>query len=187
MYLHYLYVQIATVCLALGMQVVATRRSVAKGAEFETVDMVGGSVKVYASTNLHAALRDTSVLMVCCPSTPETRGMIGKEELACLRDPAVLINVGRGDVIKESDLYEALVRGWNKEAKEFGLKEIASSNGSAESPTGPALWAAGIDTWCVHCSRCLLSVSWLQSQKVSMRVSILIAISSQLSVFYRCN
>ena len=49
--------------------------------------------------------------MVCVPSTAETQRMIGRRELEMLPQGAIVVNVGRGDVIEEAPLYEALRSG----------------------------------------------------------------------------
>jgi phosphoglycerate dehydrogenase-like enzyme len=45
---------------------------------------------------------------VATPLTPETRGMIGEAELSAMKTTAVILNIGRGPVIVESDLIAAL-------------------------------------------------------------------------------
>jgi len=50
-------------------------------------------------------------LVMACPLTPQTRGMIGAEQLALLKPTAVLINVGRAQLVDEEALYHALSEG----------------------------------------------------------------------------
>ncbi|OLL72815.1 D-3-phosphoglycerate dehydrogenase [Pseudonocardia sp. Ae168_Ps1] len=50
----------------------------------------------------------SDVVVVSAPLTPETEGMIGAAELASMKDSAVLVNVGRGPLVAERPLYEAL-------------------------------------------------------------------------------
>jgi phosphoglycerate dehydrogenase-like enzyme len=45
---------------------------------------------------------------VTAPLTPETTGLIGKREFELMKSSAVILNVGRGPVIVESDMIEAL-------------------------------------------------------------------------------
>jgi lactate dehydrogenase-like 2-hydroxyacid dehydrogenase len=45
-----------------------------------------------------------------CPATPETRHLIGREELARMQTGAFLINTSRGDVVDEPALVDALRR-----------------------------------------------------------------------------
>ena len=50
-------------------------------------------------------------LCVACPSTPETRGLIGAEAIAALPEGAVVANISRGDVIDDAALVAALHSG----------------------------------------------------------------------------
>merc|ERR1712113_1235020 len=47
-------------------------------------------------------------VLVCCPLTDSTRGLISVAALAQMRTDAVLINVGRGEVVDEEALFHAL-------------------------------------------------------------------------------
>ncbi|TMM50338.1 D-2-hydroxyacid dehydrogenase [Qipengyuania marisflavi] len=47
-------------------------------------------------------------VILAVPSTAETAGMIGAAELAAMRPNAVLVNIARGDVVKQDALIEAL-------------------------------------------------------------------------------
>ncbi len=60
------------------------------------------------SNDLHGTLRGADIVIVALPLTTSTRGIIGPAELAVMRD-AVLVNVGRGELIDEEALYNALV------------------------------------------------------------------------------
>jgi D-3-phosphoglycerate dehydrogenase len=46
-----------------------------------------------------------------CPLTPETRGMVGRRELALMKKGAYVINTARGGIIDEKALYEVLCSG----------------------------------------------------------------------------
>jgi phosphoglycerate dehydrogenase-like enzyme len=61
--------------------------------------------------DLHRMLPQIDFLVVACPLTPQTRGMIGAAELALMRPGAVLINIGRGQVVEEEPLFRALESG----------------------------------------------------------------------------
>jgi phosphoglycerate dehydrogenase-like enzyme len=65
---------------------------------------------VYAPESLSAFLSQLDVLVVCLPLTAATRGMLGTEQLALLKDSAILVNVARGAVFDESALGDALRR-----------------------------------------------------------------------------
>lgn len=95
---------------AMGMRVLALRRHPAQTGADPNVD------QVYAPPQLHEMLAQCDYLVVSAPNTPETRGMIGETELRLMKKNAVLINVGRGPVVVESALIQALEEGWIKGA-----------------------------------------------------------------------
>ena len=61
--------------------------------------------------DLQTLLPQAQVLVLSCPLTRETRGLIGTEELALLPKGAYLINVARGRVVDPEALVKALRRG----------------------------------------------------------------------------
>jgi phosphoglycerate dehydrogenase-like enzyme len=61
--------------------------------------------------DLETALREAWVVSLHAGLTPETRGMIGREQLAWLRDGAVLVNTARGGVFDEAALAQRLREG----------------------------------------------------------------------------
>src|SRR5207248_8860023 len=63
----------------------------------------------YATKDELLATADYVVLTV--PLTPETRGLIGRSELAKMKPTAVLVNVARGPVVDKEALTEALAAG----------------------------------------------------------------------------
>lgn len=56
-------------------------------------------------------LREADYVVVLTPLTPETKGLIGAEELALMKPTACIINVSRGGTVDEEALYQALVNG----------------------------------------------------------------------------
>jgi D-3-phosphoglycerate dehydrogenase len=56
-------------------------------------------------------LAESDVLTIHLPLTCRTRGILGKEELLCLKADAVIVNTSRGGIIDEMDLYEVLIAG----------------------------------------------------------------------------
>jgi D-3-phosphoglycerate dehydrogenase len=63
----------------------------------------------------HVALRTllarSDFVVLACPLTEQTRGLIGAAELAAMRQGACLINVARGPVVQEGALIDALRTG----------------------------------------------------------------------------
>jgi glycerate dehydrogenase len=84
---------------AFGMRVEAINRS---GRGDERCDWIG-SLK-----DLDAMLPRVDVLLVSLPLTASTAGLIGSRELALMKEDAILVNVARGEIIVERDLYEHL-------------------------------------------------------------------------------
>lgn len=56
----------------------------------------------------HSLLPRADWLLLACPLTEQTRGLVNREALAALPEGACLINVARGEVVVERDLIEAL-------------------------------------------------------------------------------
>ena len=63
------------------------------------------------SAGLVQLLRESDFVTLHSPLTPETRDMIGGEQLALMKPEAFLINCARGQLIDEAALYEALKSG----------------------------------------------------------------------------
>jgi glyoxylate/hydroxypyruvate reductase A len=61
--------------------------------------------------DLTEALSATDILIIACPLTEETAGMIGAAELAALPQHAIVVNIGRGPVIDEPALIASLSAG----------------------------------------------------------------------------
>src|SRR5207244_5815678 len=88
---------------------------------------------VLPPSGLPTLLREADVLVLSCPHTPETEGLIGAEELAMLKPGAVLINIARGAVVDEPALIDAL---------RSGRLGAAALDVAAEEPlpAGSPLW-----------------------------------------------
>jgi phosphoglycerate dehydrogenase-like enzyme len=58
--------------------------------------------------DLPKLLDEVDFLVICCPLTEQTRGIIGERQLAAMKSSAVVINVARGHIADEDALYAAL-------------------------------------------------------------------------------
>lgn len=96
-------VEVARLGKALGMTVLGVKRSAAGGrpADLSCDELCGPE-------GLRDVLRRAEYLVLITPHTAETEGMLGAGELALLPPGAVLINIGRGSVIDEGALVDAL-------------------------------------------------------------------------------
>ena len=98
--------EVARLGQAFGMRVIGMKRSVA-GIDPATLSLD----QLYAPEELHALLRESEYLVIITPHTPATEQMIGAAELAALPRGAVLINIGRGAIVDEPALIDALRSG----------------------------------------------------------------------------
>lgn len=75
------------------------------------VDVPSGFKTVIPVGHLDDAINGADLLVVSCPLTRETRGLVGHRELALLKTGAIVTNIGRGPVIDETALLEAIETG----------------------------------------------------------------------------
>jgi phosphoglycerate dehydrogenase-like enzyme len=90
---------------AAELRVVAVRRTAGAAAESPDADAV------YPPAGLPTLLGESDYVVLIVPLTPETTGLLGKAELAMMKPGAVLINIGRGQLVDEAALVESLQSG----------------------------------------------------------------------------
>ena len=117
--------EVARVGQALGMTVLGIKRNTSEDPAALNVD------ELYPPTDLHAVLRRAEYLVLITPHTPDTTQMIGATELALLPKGAILINIGRGAIVDEPALIEALRSGHLRGA---GLDVFAKEPLPQDSP-----------------------------------------------------
>ncbi len=66
---------------------------------------------VHAVGDLDSLLPQAEVVVLILPSTPESRGLIGRCQLALLRQGALVVNAARGPIVDTDALVEALQQG----------------------------------------------------------------------------
>lgn len=86
----------------LGASVTVARRSALAA---ERADATIGTERI------PAYLPRMDVVVLCVPSTDETRHLVNAESLAAMRPDSLLVNVSRGAVVDEAALLDALDRG----------------------------------------------------------------------------
>lgn len=96
--------RVAAACRALGMATLATRRRL-------DAPETDGDTEVHPADALRDLLPRADAVVICLPHTPATDGLLGAAELALLPERAVLVNIGRGRIVDEQALYEALLDG----------------------------------------------------------------------------
>lgn len=68
-------------------------------------------IKIYGPSDLHDLLPKADVLIIALPLTDKTDDLIGKQEIALMPKGSILVNVGRGPIVNQYALYEALKTG----------------------------------------------------------------------------
>ncbi|MFW9904111.1 MAG: NAD(P)-dependent oxidoreductase [Candidatus Thorarchaeota archaeon] len=64
--------------------------------------------KKYLPNDLARFLEEIDILIIAVPETSQTMGMIGQNELTQLGSKGLLVNVSRGSVVNEANLFQAL-------------------------------------------------------------------------------
>ena len=98
--------EVARLCQAFGMRVVATRRSTRREGRGRHVD------RLLPADRLPELLAESDFVVICVPLTGETRRLIGEKELRAMKPTAYLINIARGGIVDEEALVRALEEKW---------------------------------------------------------------------------
>ena len=91
---------LAKLAKALGMRVVGVREHPERGSDLADT--------TYGFNDLDRALEEGDFVVLAVPVTPRTHHLMNAERLARLKPDAYLINVGRGVLIDEDALVQAL-------------------------------------------------------------------------------
>lgn len=95
--------EIARLLRGVGMSVRGVGRTARAGdADFG---------EILASAELHAALRDADYVVIAAPLTESTTAMFDAAAFEAMRPTARLVNIGRGEIVVERELVEALASG----------------------------------------------------------------------------
>jgi phosphoglycerate dehydrogenase-like enzyme len=98
--------QVGRLAEAVGMRVVASRRSV---TEMEAD--VDGADLVLPASRLLDLVAQSDYVALCSQLTAETRGMIDRQVFAAMKKGAVFINIARGEEVDEPALIDAIKSG----------------------------------------------------------------------------
>ncbi|MGA3188940.1 MAG: D-2-hydroxyacid dehydrogenase [Bryobacteraceae bacterium] len=85
-----------------GCRIFALRRKPENSAGNALID------RAYAPTQINEMIAACDFVVAAAPLTPETRGLVGAGQIAAMKTSAVVINIGRGPVIDEAALVDAL-------------------------------------------------------------------------------
>jgi glyoxylate/hydroxypyruvate reductase A len=70
-----------------------------------------GLARLITRSQLDSALPEIDIVVLACPLTGETEGMMGARQIGLLRPDAIVVNISRGPVIDQSALTAALIAG----------------------------------------------------------------------------
>lgn len=107
--------EVARRVASLGARVIAVKRTPARPGEANLKPVAGGGVlgsrieMVWGASGLDAVYRESDVIVVAAPDTPETRGMVDESAFDRMKEGVVLVNVARGPLVDEDALVRALV------------------------------------------------------------------------------
>ncbi|MGV9355414.1 NAD(P)-dependent oxidoreductase [Streptomyces misionensis] len=107
-----------------GCEVVRSARTARTG---------GDGAVVHGATDLPALLPTVDAVVLCTPLTEQTRGMLDGSRLALLRDGAILVNIGRGELVDTGALTREVTSGRLRAALDVSDPEPL--------PHGHPLWA----------------------------------------------
>jgi D-2-hydroxyacid dehydrogenase (NADP+) len=94
--------RLVSVCLAFGMRVIGISRSVAP---------IDGVERIFPRARLAEAAAQVDYLVLVLPADAETAGLVDAEVLRAMRPTAFVINLGRGPLIDQPALVDALATG----------------------------------------------------------------------------
>lgn len=86
--------------------------------------------------DLETLLAESDFVSLHVPLTPETRGMIGREQLALMKPTAILINTARGSLVDQEALADSLThrRIWAAGLDVFAREPIPADDPLLELP-----------------------------------------------------
>lgn len=91
--------RVARLCKVFDMRVIGTKRN---PEPVENVDLV------FQVSDLRKHLPEADYVVIVAPLTPETYGLIGEAEFRAMKDTCYFINVGRGRIVDEGAMIDAL-------------------------------------------------------------------------------
>ena len=111
----------ARIAQSLGMRILAYSSKSADALKEMDIEKVGSYEQLF---------READVLSLHCPLTEETHHLVNAERLKLMKPTAILINTGRGPLVDEAALADALNEGRIMAAGVDVLQEEPPRNGS---------------------------------------------------------
>ena len=99
------------------------------------VNKFNSDVVVNDVSMMNELLAVSDIIFITLPLTSKTTGFIGSKEFSLMKSSSYIVNVSRGDIINEKDLYEALVKKQIAGAALDVWYKYPSRGGSEASPS----------------------------------------------------
>ena len=96
-------------------------REIAKRAKAFDMRVIGTDIRImsipyvdqmYLNSEVDEVIKQSDFVVLSCPETPETLGMMNEERFKLMKKNAYLINCARGSLIVKEALMKALNEGW---------------------------------------------------------------------------
>ncbi|HHT46328.1 MAG TPA: D-2-hydroxyacid dehydrogenase [Firmicutes bacterium] len=96
-------------------------RQIAKRAKGFDMRVIGTDIRLmdvpnvdemYLNSQVNEVIKQADFLVLSCPETPETLGMMNEERFRLMKETAYLINCARGSLVIKDALMKALREGW---------------------------------------------------------------------------
>ena len=101
------------------------------------------------SMSIDEVLKISDLVTIHMPLTPETKNLSNAKSIAGMKDDAVVLNMARGGIVNEKDMYEAL-----KAGKIGGYASDVMEN---ELATGGLTEGAGFDSPLFECENFIVT------------------------------
>jgi phosphoglycerate dehydrogenase-like enzyme len=98
--------EVAVLARAVGLKVIGAKRSI-KGTQASRL----GVDRLYPMSALQEMLGEADFVCLALPHTPETEGLMDHYAFKAMKSDSVLINIGRGSLVEEEALLNALTSG----------------------------------------------------------------------------
>lgn len=98
--------QVAALAKAFNMRVLAMARA---GGPERAREL--GVDEVFTRERLHEMLRQADAVVLSCPHTPETEGLIDRAAFEAMKDGVMFVNIARGQVVDHDALLDSLRSG----------------------------------------------------------------------------
>jgi len=85
-----------------GMIVKGVKNSISADEKYEYID------EIFSSEKIESAIKDCDYCVLALPLTEKTRNLFSRKVFSCMEKKPFFINVGRGELVNDSDLLQSI-------------------------------------------------------------------------------